>query len=288
MTRKEFLMAAGGAGIAAPAAASVEGIKIGVCALTEELDTVVRYGFDYVELAAADVAALTDADFRSFKTKLTASPIRGECCRSFIRRKDLRVVGDDVNRNALGAYLEHTMARCRELGASLIVWGSSGSRNVAPGYSREKAWNQIKEFLGLAGEIARRHDLIIAIEPLRHQESNIINTGAEALQLVHEVNHPAIKMMIDYYHMRVENEDPEIVWTAREEIVHFHFANPHDRLWPKSRAEDPVYGEFFKLVKKIRFQGRISIEGVGSLEQDAAAGLAFFHREITAAYRPSG
>jgi hypothetical protein len=54
-------------------------------------------------------------------------------------------------------------------------------------------------------------------------------------------------------------------------------------LWPKSAAEDPVYGEFFKLMKKIRFQGRISIEGVGSLAQDAAASLAFFRREIPAA-----
>ena len=276
-------MAAGAAGIAIPGAAGVEGIKLGVCTQTEDLDAVVRYGFDYIELSAASVAAMTDTAFQSFKTTLMASPIRGECCRSFIRRKDLRVVGDDVNRNALREYLDHTLARCRELGASIIVWGSSGSRNVAPGYSREKAWNQIKEFLGLAGDIARRHDLIIAIEPLRHQESNIINTGAEALQLVHEVNHPSIKMIIDYYHMRVENETPDIVWKARKEIVHFHFANPHDRLWPKSPAEDPVYGEFFKLLKKIRFQGRISIEGVGSLEQDATASLAFFRQEITAA-----
>jgi sugar phosphate isomerase/epimerase len=283
MTRRKFLTAAGAAGIAVPGLASVDGIKIGVCALPEELDAVVRYGFDYVELAAADVAAMSEAAFQSFKTKLLASPIRAECCRSFIRRRDLRVVGDAVNRNALREYLDHTMGRCRELGASIIVWGSSGSRNVAPGYSREKAWTQIQEFLGLAGEIARRHHLIIAIEALRRQESNIINTGAEALQLVHEVKHPNIKMIIDYYHMRVENEDLGIVWKARDEIMHFHFANPHDRLWPKSAAEDPVYGEFFKLMKKIRFQGRISIEGVGSLAQDAAASLAFFRREIPAA-----
>ncbi len=283
MTRREFLTAAGAAGIATPGLASVDGIKIGVCALPEELDAVVGYGFDYVELSAAIVAAMSDADFQSFKTTLTDSPIRAECCRSFIRRRDLRVVGDNVNRSALREYLDHTIGRCRELGASIIVWGSSGSRNVTPGFSRDKAWTQIQEFLALAGEIARRHDVIIAIEALRHQESNIINTGAEALQLVHEVNHPNIKMIIDYYHMRVEKEDPSIVRKAREEIVHFHFANPHERLWPKSAAEDPAYCEFFKLVKKIGFQGRISIEGIGSLEQDAAASLAFFHQEIAAA-----
>ena len=94
------------------------------------------------------------------------------------------------------------------------------------------------------------------------------------------MNHPNIKMIIDYYHMRVENESPEIVWTARKDIVHFHFANPNGRLWPKSPAEDPVYGQFFKMVKKINFHGGISIEGRGSLDQDGAASLAFFREEI--------
>jgi D-psicose/D-tagatose/L-ribulose 3-epimerase len=283
ISRREFLLAAGAAGIVLPAFASIEGIQIGVCVSTRELDEAVRYGFDYLEPAAASVSEMSDADFQAFKTKLMASPIRCECYNSFIRRKDLRVVGDDVNWEALRVYLDHTLARCRELGGSIVVWGSAGSRNVPPGYSRDKAWSQIKDFLGRAGEVARRHQIIIAIEPLRHQESNIINTGAEALRLVHEVNHPNIKMIIDYYHMRVENESPDIVWKARKEIVHFHFANPHGRLWPKSPAEDPVYGEFFKQVKKIHFHGGISIEGRGSLAQDGAASLAFFREEITRA-----
>jgi D-psicose/D-tagatose/L-ribulose 3-epimerase len=283
ITRREFLLAAGMAGIAIPALASVEGIQLGVCAPTRELDAVARYGFDYIEPAAASVGAMSEGNFQAFKAKLMASPIRCECYNSFIRRKDLRVVGDHVNWTALNEYLDHTLARCRELGGSIVVWGSAGSRNVEPGYSREKAWSQIKEFLGRAGDIARRYQIIIAIEPLRHQESNIINTGAEALKLVHEVNHPNIKMIIDYYHMRVEHESPEIVWKARKEIVHFHFANPHGRLWPKSPAEDPVYAEFFRQVKRIHFQGGISIEGRGSLSQDATASLAFFRQEITSA-----
>lgn len=283
LTRREFLLAAGAAGIVIPAFASIEGIQIGVCVPTGDLDQVVRYGFDYLEPPAASVSTMSESDFQAFKTKLMASPIRCECFNIFITRKDLRVVGDDVNWEALPVYLNHTLARCRELGGSIVVWGSSGSRNVPPGYSREKAWSQIKEFLGRAGDIARRHGIIIAIEPLRHQESNIINTGAEALQLVHEVNNPNVKMIIDYYHMRIEKESPEIVWKARKEIVHFHFANPHGRLWPKSPAEDPVYSEFFKMVKKIHFHGGISIEGRGSLAQDGAASLAFFREEITAA-----
>ena len=283
ISRREFLLAAGVAGVAIPMFANIEGIQIGVCAPPRVLDEAVRYGFDYLEPAAAEISAMDEAAFETFKRKVLASPIRCECYNSLIRAHDLHVVGDDVRWDSLRAYLDRTLTRCRQLGGTIGVWGSAGSRNVPPGYSREKAWSQIQDFLRRAGDVAHRHHMIIAIEPLRHQESNIINTGAEALQLVHEVNHPNIKMIIDYYHLREENENPDIIWTARKQIVHFHFANPHGRLWPKSPAEDPEYGEFFKLVKKIDFRGGISIEARGTFAQDAAASLAFFREEITSA-----
>jgi sugar phosphate isomerase/epimerase len=162
----------------------------------------------------------------------------------------------------------------------VAVWGSAGSRNVAEGYSRDRAWTQIQDFLRLAGDVARGSGIVIAIEPLRKQESNIINSGAEALRLVRAVQHPNVKMIIDYYHLREENEDPQIVWEARDEIVHFHFANPQGRRWPRDPNEDPVYGRFFELVKKIQFHGGISIEGRGTFENDATASLEFFRREL--------
>jgi hypothetical protein len=52
-------------------------------------------------------------------------------------------------------------------------------------------------------------------------------------------------MIIDYYHLRVESENPEILLRAREQIVHLHFANPNGRRWPKSADEDPEYAPAF-------------------------------------------
>lgn len=279
--RRQFLMSLGatlGAG-AIPAAARIGNVEIGVCSKCENLSKAVHYGFDYLEPAVAEVAAMSQTSFESFKREVLASPIRCENFNNFIRT--LRVVGNDVNPDALRNYMESALDRCRQLGGSVAVWGSSGSRNVHPGFSRQRAWTQIVSFLRLANDIARPRGIVVAIEPLRTQESNIINTGAEALKLVHEVNRPNVRMIIDYYHMREMHEDPEIVWRARKEIVHFHFANPHGRVWPKSPAEDPEYGRFFGLVKRINFHGGISIEARGSFRRDAAASLEFFRRELS-------
>ncbi|MGH9400950.1 MAG: sugar phosphate isomerase/epimerase family protein [Terriglobia bacterium] len=281
-SRRQFLtglgVALGAAAVAAPAPARVGNIEIGVCTKCANLSKVVHYGFDYIEPAAAEVAAMSETALGNFKRQLLASPIRCDCFNSFIRT--LRVVGDHVDRDAVRNYMELALTRCRELGGTIVVWGSAGSRNVPPGFSRERAWKQIVDFLRLADKVARPKGVVVAIEPLRTQESNIINTGAEALKLVREVNRPNIRMIIDYYHMRVMKEDPEIVWRARKDIVHFHFANPTGRLWPKSPSEDPEYGRFFALVKKINFHGGISIEGRGDIDRDAAQSLAFFREEL--------
>ncbi|MGH9431679.1 MAG: sugar phosphate isomerase/epimerase family protein [Terriglobia bacterium] len=277
-TRRQFLKVLGAATAAWPALAAINGVEIGVCSPPYNLGKATHYGFDYLEPAGAAIAEMDDAAFKSFKQRVLASTIRCECFNTFITR--LRVVGHDVHPDALQEYVETTLERCRQLGGKIAVWGSARSRNVPDGFSRARAWEQIQLFLRMAGGVARRKGMVMAIEPLRHQESNILNTGAEALRMVRDVDHSNVRMIIDFYHLREENENPEIIWTARKQIVHFHFANPHGRLWPRSPAEDPEYPVFFNLVKKIQFRGGISIEAKGSFEKDAAASMAFFREEL--------
>jgi sugar phosphate isomerase/epimerase len=251
------------------------GVEIGVCADAAHFGDALRYGFDYFEPDTAELVAMDEARFGEFRAQVLKSPIRCKSFQSFIR--ELQVVGPNVSNEEVRAYVDETLGRCRQLGGEVMVWGSKESRNVPAGFSRDRAWQQIQDFLRMAGDVARRHQMVIGIEPLRRQESNIINTAGEALRLVHEVNHPHVKISVDYYHLRQEKEDPAILWEARREIVHFHFANPADRRWPRSVSEDPeYYRRFFDLVKKIEFHGGMSIEGAGTFEGDAAASLRFF------------
>ena len=278
LSRRKFLATMGTAALTTRGLARVGNVEIGVCAHSGDLEKAIHSGFDYLEPSVAEIADMDEAKFQAFKAQVLASPIRCESFNGFIRK--LRVVGEGVHQEELNAFVRSSLERCRQLGATVVVWGSASSRNVPEGYSRERAWQQMEAFLRQAGDIAREKGIVIAIEPLRKQESNIINTAAEAWRLVHEVNHPHVRMIIDYYHLREENEDPAIVWEARKDIVHFHFANPHGRVWPKSPEEDPGYGRFFELVKKIKFRGGISIEARGTFESDAAASLAFFREEL--------
>jgi len=253
-------------------------VKLGVC--TGDLAGARKYGFDYIEPAAADIAGMSEDQFRQYADQVLSSPIRCEAFNSFIRRPELVVVGNEVPRRALSDYMHDCLARCRKLGASIVVWGSAGSRKVPDDFSRQRARQQIAEFLQMAGDIARRYEIVIAIEPLRRQESNILNTGAETLEMVRMVKHPNVRMILDYFHLREENEDPRIVETAQHEIVHLHFANPQGRVWPHDLSEDARYESFFRYLNNVGYTSRISIEGRGSFDADAAPSLAFFHQAL--------
>src|SRR4030095_10364371 len=280
VSRRTFLSAIGAVALssleAARGSSQPSALKLGVC--TSDITGAVKYGFDYIEPAAADIAGMSEDKFKQYADEVLSSPIRCEAFNSFIRRPELVVLGNAVPTAALKDYMEACLARCRKLGASIVVWGSAGSRKVPDGFSRERARPQIAEFLRVAGDIARRYEIVIAIEPLRRQESNILNSGAESLEMVRLVKHPNVRMIIDYYHLREENEDPRIVETAQPEIVHLHFANPMGRLWPHDLSEDAYYESFFRHLKNVGYTGRISIEGRGSFDADAAQSLSFFHK----------
>jgi mannose-1-phosphate guanylyltransferase/mannose-6-phosphate isomerase len=67
--------------------------------------------------------------------------------------------------------------------------------------------------------------LTIAIEPLNRQESNIINTGAEAVALAQRVDHPAVRVLADFYHLVEEQEPLAHLSRYQEWLAHIHLAD---------------------------------------------------------------
>ncbi len=274
MTRRA-LIAGTAAGAAVKAYGRFGSVELGVCEPAAHFERAVAFGFDYYEPEASEIAAMDDGAFTQFKARVLASPIRCKAFRSFIR--GLKVVGGDVRPDDLRAYVDRTMARCREVGCEVMVFGSGGARNVPPGFPRERAMDQLRSFLRDAGDAARRHDMVIGIEQLRKEESNVINTVGEALALARDVDHSNVRIIVDFYHLRKANENPDVMWEARRDIVHMHFANPSGRVWPKRPDEDPEYRHFFRVVREMDYRRGLTIEAPnGSMEKDAEASLRFF------------
>jgi D-psicose/D-tagatose/L-ribulose 3-epimerase len=214
-------------------------------------------GFDYVELPLVQMVDLHDEEFRSLKEKVYFSGLTCEACNNFFPAS-IRLTGNAVDHGKIEAYLDKALGRAAQLGVKVIVLGSPKSKHVPEGYPMDKAWSQLVELLRNIDPLVRARGITIVIEPLNKGECNIINTAAEGLQLVKAVGRENIKLLVDYYHLTVEKEDPEIIVDAGPYIKHIHFANPVDRVYPL-KAEDG-YRRFMDLLKRVGYEDRISIE----------------------------
>jgi sugar phosphate isomerase/epimerase len=216
-----------------------------------------EYGFDYVELPLAQMVDLNDEEFCSLKERVGFSGLKCEACNNFFPGS-IRLTGNAVNYGKIEEYLDKALGGAAQLGVKVIVLGSPKSKNVPEGYPMDKAWSQLVELLRYIDPLVRTKGITIVIEPLNKGECNIINTAAEGLQLVKAVDRENIKLLVDYYHLVMEKENPEIILDAGSYIKHIHFANPAGRVYPAEKVDG--YIRFMDLLKRIGYEGRISVE----------------------------
>ena len=99
--------------------------------------------------------------------------------------------------------------------------------------------------------------MTIAFEPVNHLEVGFHNTIAEAADLVRSLNLPSVRLMIDTFHINIEEKDVLAPLTGiRNLLVHVHLSETNrDMLgmghWPTTA--------FFARLADIGFEGHCSV-----------------------------
>jgi D-psicose/D-tagatose/L-ribulose 3-epimerase len=257
-------------------------VEIGYC--TDDLERAKAAGFDYAELAVRNFARLSEDDFAKLLLRQKAVGIPTPTGLVFLPT-DMKVVGPDVDEAREMDYVRTAFARAEALGIGLIVLGSGPSRAVPEGFSKDEAIRQLVSFGRRIAPEAARHHIVLGVEAQRKEETNIINNLAEALVWVQAVDHPSFQLIVDFYHLALEHEDPVILLKAAGRIRHVHFANPIGRVFPKS-PDDYDYSGFFENLRKIGYRGRISLEAhTEDLDRDAPLAIAFLRAAMTSGVR---
>jgi D-psicose/D-tagatose/L-ribulose 3-epimerase len=233
-------------------------VRIGYCGPLKDIDAVKTAGFDYMEVRTSEVAALSDADYDHAAAKFKQVGLPVLAANLFIPA-NIKVTGPNIDKDRQMEYVRLALDRVSRLGVRLVVFGSGGARQVPEGFSKQEAFQQLVDFGKRIAPEARSRNITIAIEPLRKQESNIINNANEALAWVNAVNDPNIQLMIDFYHFAVEKEDPSDILKVKDHLRHLHMANPNGRVMPL-KWEEYNYGPFFALLRQIHYDRLISLE----------------------------
>jgi D-psicose/D-tagatose/L-ribulose 3-epimerase len=86
---------------------------------------------------------------------------------------------------------------CAELGGKVLVHGSPKQRQVAPGETHALALARLQDGLAQVARTAASHDVVYCIEPLSSKETAVLNTVAQAADVVRAIAHPNLRTMID-------------------------------------------------------------------------------------------
>ncbi len=248
-------------------------MKFGLCTNFDNIELAAQMGFDYVECAFSRLAAMPEEEYQALLAKKDSFPVPVTKANLFLPA-DVKPVGPDVSEKVLREYMERAFTRAAAIGVKLVVFGSGGARKVPEGWSHARAWRQLCDFLELAAEYAEKYDVVIALEPLRSQECNLLNYVSEGTALCGIVNHPYITVLGDFFHMYMGSEPWEHLVRAGEKLSHVHICNPVGRLFPA--PEDGFdYASVINMLKEMNYQGDISVEASNNnIAVDGVAAVA--------------
>ena len=157
------------------------------------------------------------------------------------------------------AYLDTLIDFCGDLGGSYMIFGSPKQRD-ARGIPVEQAKKYLAEGLVAVAEHAQRRNIEILVEPLGKRMTDVVNTMAEASQLVKQVDHPAIRMMFDFNNTVDETEPFDVLLRKyQSDIHHVHVQEMGGKHLGTGNAVND-YVKAFQVLKDMRYNRWISLE----------------------------
>jgi sugar phosphate isomerase/epimerase len=139
-----------------------------------------------------------------------------------------------------------------------MVIGSPKQRNLLPGVSREQARGYTVDVLRPSLDPAARRGVTLAFEPLGPAETDFVNTVAEAVDLVKQVGHPALRVNLDVKAMSSEPRPmTDVIRSARGYVAHVQVNDPN-LLGPG--MGDVKYEPIVAALREIGYDGWLSVE----------------------------
>jgi len=165
---------------------------------------------------------------------------------------------DTAVRNRTAQYFRDLVDFCADLGGKIIVVGSPKQRNVMEGVSAEQAWTWATETFRDAVRQAEDRSITICFEPLAPSETNFVNTAAEAVRFVRQLNSHAFKIILDVKAMC--SEDKPIPQIIRESWPHFAYFHANDRNLKGPGFGDVDFRPIVAALQEVGYDGVVSVE----------------------------
>ena len=223
--------------------------------------------YQYLEIPLIDPKAIDVAKTRRALARADIRPIT-----SLGLGMNNDISSDDPATVSRGeALLGSALSVARDLGSTMlsgVLYSALGKYRKAP--NEACRWNCIHA-LGRLAEKAKDAGMTIGIEPVNRYESNLVNTGDQALKLIETIGADNMVVHLDSYHMNIEEGPPgPLIERLGDRLGYVHVNESHRGYLGTGSIDFPA---FFQALADHSYDGVITFEafsaGIGDPKLNA-------------------
>jgi hypothetical protein len=155
------------------------------------------------------------------------------------------------------------------------MYSAVGKARMISPEQRKREWDLAVNNLRVVCDMAGERNLEIALEPLNRFESDLINTAADVVRLIEDISHPAAKIILDGFHMNIEERDVEkAIISAGDKLIHFQVSENYRGTPGTGQTRWDAYK---RGLEAINYKGFVSIESFTPENQELAGAVCFWH-----------
>jgi D-psicose/D-tagatose/L-ribulose 3-epimerase len=225
--------------------------------LNQLVPHVAALGFDWIELP---LEIPNSFDYRQARAMIADHGLGVSMAAVISPERDL-IHTDPAVRAAGMDYARHAIAAAAQVGAGNLVgplYSSVGRTWLATPDERARDLDILEEQLRALALLAADEGVTLCLEPLNRFETSFVNLTSQALEIVDRVDHNACQLMLDTFHMNIEERSlGDAIRSAASHLRHLH-ASENDRGTP---GEGHVpWTEIAAALHEIDYRGPVVIE----------------------------
>jgi D-psicose/D-tagatose/L-ribulose 3-epimerase len=223
------------------------------------IDRVADLGFDILEVNAGTIASLSSEERRGLKSHADDRDLVLTHCIGLPPPYDIASEDEAVRKKGI-AFLQKMAEAIGEMGGGTLggIIYSCWPASMPSGADKRPYVERSVASMRQAIKAAEANNVVFNMEVVNRFEQFIMNTCAEALEYIAAVDSPNARIMLDTFHMNIEEDFAAgAILEAGDKLGHFHIG--------ENNRKPPGYGhipwtEIGAALRRINYQGYVVME----------------------------
>ena len=236
---------------------------------------VAKMGFDLIEVG---IESTSDLDYSRAAEIAKANGLGVNVCAAMGPDRDLIHPDEAIRTNGM-AYVRHCIDAAKTMGAPHVIgpiYSSVGRTWQQTDDERKHDLDLLVRQLGELAKYAGDRGVWLGVEPLNRFETSFINLASQAIEVVDRVDHPACGILLDTFHMNIEERSiGDAIRAVGKRMKHFH-ACENDR--GAAGSGHVPWDEVAQACRDIGYNGPFVIESFTNKVKSIAKAAAIWRK----------